>query len=357
MKKNFYPVSAILSLLLLLSSGCSRTPVDRAENLYHSLKSEPSDRYFEIVEILENFNSKSQKESDLANILLWKSYIHLNLKSKSDSLERILLSRGAGINSLLTSNLKSENEIVREKIITLIGKTHDKSYVKFLIKYLEEDSFYNVQRASAYALSEIGDNRAVLPLIRKLHNNNSLIRYYAASALAGFPDSTVVKELVSVLKDTGETVDVRYRAVLSLGTLKEEIDIASMIGKELKKLNMDPISAILYAFTLSQIHDNSGYSTAMELVNSHNFFIKKLAIETLGNIANPNSIPILIETLKYGNSALRAAAAVSLGKIGSPEAEKALHISLNDPNPDVQKESRLALETIKEKRAHVKRSY
>ncbi|MFD0716209.1 HEAT repeat domain-containing protein [Paenibacillus sp. GCM10027626] len=56
------------------------------------------------------------------------------------------------------------------KIVDYVGETRDRSYLPILLKYLESTNSKILRNSIAIALSDIGDNIAVKPLIRLLEN-------------------------------------------------------------------------------------------------------------------------------------------------------------------------------------------
>ena len=79
--------------------------------------------------------------------------------------------------------------------------------------------FQAVQQKASWVLGEIGDSRAVEPLIKALGNKSqdASARVYAADALGKIGDSRAVESLIKALGD--ESSDVRENAAKALGKI------------------------------------------------------------------------------------------------------------------------------------------
>ena len=83
--------------------------------------------------------------------------------------------------------------------------------------YYDEEPGEIDKRSAANALGEIGDSRAVDPLIDMLKSQNWEVRKDAARALGEIGDSRAVDPLIAALKDYNESV--RYATADSLDTM------------------------------------------------------------------------------------------------------------------------------------------
>jgi len=84
-----------------------------------------------------------------------------------------------------------------------------------LIKALEDENG-NIRSKSAWALGEIGDERAILPLIEHLGDVNATARWKSAISLGKF-GKKALKPLIDALNY--ENAVVREKAALALGEL------------------------------------------------------------------------------------------------------------------------------------------
>jgi hypothetical protein len=82
------------------------------------------------------------------------------------------------------------------------------------------------RESAAYALADLGDNKAVEPLIKSLDDENPWVREGAAHALAELGDKRAVDPLIKSLSD--ENPWVRESAVRALGELRDEQAVESL---------------------------------------------------------------------------------------------------------------------------------
>ncbi|MDD1695495.1 MAG: HEAT repeat domain-containing protein [Methanoregula sp.] len=168
-----------------------------------------------------------------------------------------------------------------------------------------------VQYGAAEALGEIGDARAVEPLIAVLkHDETSGVRWKAAEALSkiGIP---AVTSLIGALQHDDE--DVRWKAAIALGEIGDPMAIPPLI----------------------------------HLLCDEDRYVKSRAANALSMIGEPAVDP-LICALREGDGNLRWGAAMALGKIRNPRAIEPLIRALPDKYENVRAEAASALAAIGE---------
>jgi HEAT repeat protein len=166
-----------------------------------------------------------------------------------------------------------------------LGDIGDKRAVEPLIKALS-DGGQEVRESAARALGEIGDKRAVKPLIKALEDEDYSVRAIAAGALGNIGDKRAVEPLIKALKD--KDFNVRYKAAkdnLTLGTGKITI---SEFAKRVK-VNAMP---------------------------SERSEARYRAAEALGNIGDTRAVEPLTKTLEDGDRDVRNTAKEALKKLG-----------------------------------------
>ncbi|RKY36993.1 MAG: hypothetical protein DRP72_03565, partial [Candidatus Omnitrophota bacterium] len=89
-----------------------------------------------------------------------------------------------------------------------------------------EDSY--VREQAAIALGEIGDKRAIEPLINTLKDRNSDVRKYAAIALGKIGDKKAVEPLINALED--KSWGVCKHAIIALGKIGDKKAIELLIN-------------------------------------------------------------------------------------------------------------------------------
>lgn len=189
-----------------------------------------------------------------------------------------------------------------------------------LIEYLK-DSRWFVVRNSIGVLGEIRNQQTTPHLIPLLAHEDIRVRRETIRALTKIGGRSAEGTLLQILES--EDPDMRRQTILSLGALK--------------------CTAALPALLELATH-RDGKDRADE---------KKEAVNALGLIGSSDAIPQLKSILKrrrfwFGSrdDELRAAAALALGKIGSPDALTLLHKATEDRSEHVARAARLALNRI-----------
>ncbi len=162
------------------------------------------------------------------------------------------------------------------------------------------------------ALQVVDDGTVVSVLIEALGDEDSLVRYDAARALARMTPTAqaAVPALTVALNDTSEYV--RSYATIALGEIRENVPLQALIAV-LRDVDTD---------------------LAID------------AAEALGKIRDPAAVPALIETLGNESQAidLTVAAASALGEIGDPSATQPLQKTLRETqSPKLRISAALAL--------------
>jgi len=191
---------------------------------------------------------------------------------------------------------------------TDVKKLKDSGDVPGLISALIQND-PQVQYDAAEALGELGDKRAVGPLITELKNNElSGVRWKAAEALSRIGAASV-DELIGVLQH--EDDDVRWKAAIALG----------------------------------EIGDPKAIGPLIRLLCDNDRFVKSRAAYALGMIGE-QAVDPLIRALREGDGNLRGGAAIALGKIRDTRSIEPLICALADKYENVRIESATSLAAI-----------
>lgn len=98
-----------------------------------------------------------------------------------------------------------------------IEKMGRKKDVRGLIKALEYENFWDVRSSAAVALGNIGDARAVEPLIQALSDSTKFVRRDVAKVLGNIGDARAVEPLIQALTDSDS--DISSYAAEALGNI------------------------------------------------------------------------------------------------------------------------------------------
>ena len=104
----------------------------------------------------------------------------------------------------LIQALRDADGGVRREAAHALGQLGDSRVVEVLIQALH-DADGGVRREAAHALGQLGDPRAVAPLIQALHDADSEVRWEAARTLRQLGDPRIVAPLIQALYDAERT--------------------------------------------------------------------------------------------------------------------------------------------------------
>jgi HEAT repeat protein len=143
----------------------------------------------------------------------WQGGSLISERSVEDAMERHLRSPGA-----LRAQIKAD----RYYAVHLLGRLRDRRAVSTLVPFLADDDInYNV----AWALGEIGDARATLPLIAALSSPSALVRTSAIHALEKLRAMEALPALTALFDDAalpsaGDRVPVGVAALKAVKTIR-----------------------------------------------------------------------------------------------------------------------------------------
>ena len=156
-----------------------------------------------------------------------------------------------------------------------------------------------------YELREIGDFRAVEPLIDALKDSRSVVRGHSVTALGKIGGPQALPAVIAALKTeaVGSALDIRvcYRAIEALQRLGE--------------------TAAEFLIPALQHPDKA---------------IRRKAATLLGKTGETGAVELLIGALRDKYPRVRSRAAHALGRIGNPSAVKPLAIAITDEAPNVR---------------------
>jgi HEAT repeat protein len=228
-----------------------------------------------------------------------------------------------------------------------VAQLKAKRDVQGLIRALGYTADPNVRRAAAAALGELGDARAVDPLILALKNPAWEHDWHdtaaAADALARL-GAPAVGPLIAALGWHSKVV--RVSAAGALGSIGQpaidplvvllgdaDLETRETAGQILVEIGTDAVDPLIGA-----LHDEQTGR-------------RQRAATVLGEIGDPRAVKPLSQALSDQMAGVRQAAARSLGEIADPGAAAALAAALRDPDPGVHRAAALALAEMKDPRA------
>lgn len=224
-----------------------------------------------------------------------------------------------------------------------LGQANDRAALLAFLDSLHT-SDWHAKRKAAQQLREFvktlkgtsETHHAVEKLSSALDDEQSLVRWTAAEALASIGDNHAADALLSALDDTSWTV--RLEAVRALSEIESPIAIPGL----LKSLN-DPSHLVreAAATALGKIGDVTVADALVKALRDPDSFVQRAAVQALGRVGDSLVVPELINLLADADYHVRWAIVETLGEIGDPSAIPALITCLNDMSSPEWEEKRL----------------
>jgi hypothetical protein len=228
---------------------------------------------------------------DLASIMVLLLYVKdrrlveaiiSDLIERSDRKKATGESRFGGDFDAIVSALASKDEHDREEAANALSEITDERAILPLIRLLDDSSSY-VRRAAADALGKCGAYKAVQPLVKSLTDDDRYVRETAAEALGHIGDPAI-----PVILKNLDNEDWRIR----LGTVVAIRVSSSSIP------SLDPV--------LRSLRDESVY-------------VRRETVKTLGRIGDDTILSYLIQATSDRDSGVRLRAVKAVAKLGKRE--------------------------------------
>lgn len=219
--------------------------------------------------------------------------------------------------------LKSKDGSGRKVAMELLGVLGDARAVEPLIDELL-DEHLNPYPEVVNALCKIGA-AAVEPLIAALKNENKFTREAAVEILSKLGDTRAVDPLIVVLKEDGYWV-VRREAAKVLGKFGD----ARAVGPLFAAREDPDDTTRLAAMTALGLLGKPALHPLIEAVKEPQKYwdIKQEAIKALGMIGDPVVVELLLDALRDHDQTIRAEAALALGRVSGSLQDTGLRARL-----------------------------
>lgn len=180
---------------------------------------------------------------------------------------------------------KDQKGLVREEATAALGCLGVLSNEQLVMALKDQDDY--VRAGAAEALGYIGDQQAVLPLLRALEDKESHVRFNAALALGRLGDPRALQALVTALADEGILMEIAVRRVLP------------MISRRWKKSE----------------GARAAVPSLVVALNHANHYVRAAAARALGDLRDARAIAPLAAVLKDNQDTVQKAARKALKKI------------------------------------------
>jgi len=209
-----------------------------------------------------------------------------------------------------------------------------------------EDRFLSVRRTAVEMLGNLGDAKAVEPLLRTLTDSDEDVRLAAAKALVVLHQATEGREaelstaritevLLLLMGDTSSSV--RAVAIRALGDLRCGRAIQPLM-EALEDRFEDRFTVFAVAEALAKL-GNQVFDPLLKILREAGGGQSRRrasAAEALGYLGDKRAVPPLIEMLRDADADIRARAAGALGRLGDRTALEPLLSVLKDKVSVVQ---------------------
>lgn len=184
-------------------------------------------------------------------------------------------------------------------------------------------------------------------IAKRLTSPDVAVRLSALNALAGLPDDSAVDPAMTALGDS----DWRVRKT-AVAILLEGVDRGRIVHRLIDRLSLEKNIGMRNAAVEVFIQwGKSAVDPLLLSLHRTDDDVKKLIIDTLGEIKDRKAAPFLAALLSDQNENIASSAAEALGKLGDPETVPPLLEILKRDNPLLVFSVMKALEQIGDRRA------
>lgn len=226
-------------------------------------------------------------------------------------------------NSLTEKRIDERAESITAETIFALGEIGDARAVEPLISVLQNSTSETVIKSTIIALSKMGGARAVEPLVSMfIKNSNPDVIIAAIEGLEKIGEESV-DHLISLLSRKRQE---RWRVVDALGRISDARAVEPLVSllnnlssKRKTKSNNFVTEKIIMA--LGEIGDERVVEPVISVAKNHNqSFIKETTIEVIKKIGGPRAFEYIVEELQNTDYDVKTAAAIALGQVGDDRA-------------------------------------
>ncbi len=209
---------------------------------------------------------------------------------------------------LVMKGLKDNDQQLRKMAAKAAIGIHDPEVVPTLVEALQNPyEVESVRYLAAEALGDSGDERAGMPLLKALKDENVAVRYSAAAALSNMRDENTVAALIDALNDDNEFV--RSSVAYALGTIGDKRAMEALLGK------IDDGSEVVRFSVGKALGGLGGEDIIGELdkrLDTANARFKRALIDVVSQIKNESAVELLRKALRDPDSETSYKASLAL---------------------------------------------
>lgn len=239
--------------------------------------------------------------------------------------------------------LADPSEWVRVYAVEAIGRYHDKKHVKLLSQFLENEENEKVRATIIKIVGELGGLKALPILTLYLKDPNARVRANAVEAIENISGgSDEMKEhIVPLLSDENNRVKANtVKALFKMGETK-----ALEVLKNMSRSKDDWMRASA-AYVFGAIDYAESVDFLLKALDDDCWFVVKNVVRSLVK-KGPRILPKLEKMLKVKTTpTLRMNIVTTLGELAAPDCLKLLIPLLNDENGDVRQHAEAVVDKI-----------
>ena len=243
----------------------------------------------------------------------------------SESAHVTVLRNGGDVDGLIAV-LQAQTPLknVRGEAAHALWDVGDARAVMPLIAALQDPDDSHLRVNAAKALGKIGDARAVMPLIAALQDPHDGVRSVAAETLGRMPDTRAVMPLIAMLQDA-EDRELRKNAAFALREIADARAVKPLIAAL-----QDPHDGVrsMAAEALGRIGDRQAISPLIHAMQDTDGTVRYNAIDALQELKAVEAVEPLLAALKDKDESVCSHAITALGELGDGRAVDAIISSI-----------------------------
>jgi len=310
----------------------------------------------------------------------------------AETLSEVVYYKPEVIEPLINRLKKEKNVDNRSAIVLALCKAKERvaEVVEALLEELKKESHPEVRDSIVYSLGELGDQRAVMPLVEQLEDGNQEVRTRVIEVLNWLTRDpavkrVIIKKIIERLNDDrwevrwniarlfcnhthssflltdkqavmplverleDEKWEVRSSAAFALGRLGDQRAVMPLLERlEDEKWKVRKTAA----FALGRLGDRRAVMPLLERLEDEKWEVRKTAARALGELGDKRAVLPLVERLEDGEREVRKTAALALGRLGDQRAVLPLITRLSDSVLWVREKARASIKEIVNKLAN-----
>jgi HEAT repeat protein len=214
--------------------------------------------------------------------------------------------------TLLFSAMGDESWRVRKEAVEVfVSSSSEENIIINLLELLRNEDNAGLRNSAAEAVTKLGD-RAIIPLIKLVHDPDADVRKFVIDAMGSINSMDFIQPLLSALHD--EDVNVAAAAAEHLGNLGDARVVPELIkvivSNENELFRFNALAAIGKLAVPAPVPDEIAQLAGKEL-------LRKAVFECLGSIADDSAVAVLMEGMGVRQKSSRNAAVIALFRIYS----------------------------------------